>query len=125
MTLKFEPRSNGSLKAEAVLTDDGVCLTLGGTADSRETDFLDGVLTDLHDEALRLKASTVDVDFRQLEFMNSTAFKSFLTWITELLGTEERFQYQVRFQSSGHYPWQRRSLEALRCFAVNLISIDA
>jgi hypothetical protein len=34
-------------------------------------------------------------------------------------------QYAMRFLSKPELLWQKRSLHALRCFAVDLISIEA
>lgn len=122
--LRFEPLAQDALAASAALDGTRLVLLLSGTADQRDTDFLDQVLANVHAEAVRLKLTEVAVDVRDLEFMNSTAFKALLSWITAIVGMSAGEQYQIRFLSDARHQWQRRSLEALRCFAVNLISVD-
>jgi hypothetical protein len=85
---------------------------------------LEEVLIALHDEAVRLHPEFVVLDFEKLEFMNSACFKKVLTWIGRVQAMDPRHQYRIKFVSNPKMLWQRRSLHALRCFAVDLISID-
>ena len=63
------------------------------------------------------------IDLRDLEFMNSSCFKSFVSWITDIQELEPAQQYKVRFLSNSKLHWQKRSLHSLRCFAVELITV--
>ncbi len=56
--------------------------------------------------------------------MNSSCFKSFVTWIGEVQDLQPDKQYRIHFRSNPEMLWQRRSLHALRCFAVDLITIE-
>ena len=94
-----------------------------GNADYAALDALEMLLTRLHAEADRLSVSDVVIDLRQLEFMNSSCFKSFVTWITEIQQMEADRQYKVTFLSNPKLHWQKRSLHSLRCFAVELITV--
>jgi hypothetical protein len=96
---------------------------LKGNADYAALDALEMLLTRLHSEADRLSIDEVTVDLRDLEFMNSSCFKSFVTWITEIQRMETDRQYKVTFLSNPKLHWQRRSLQSLRCFAVELITV--
>jgi len=60
---------------------------------------------------------------RQLEFMNSSCFKSFVSWVTDIQELDDAKRYKVRFLSNPTYHWQKRSLHSLRCFAVELITV--
>ncbi|MDC3955903.1 hypothetical protein [Polyangium jinanense] len=100
-----------------------VCLS--GNADMAAKDSLDSLLPRVHAEALRMSATEVQVDFRQLEFMNSSCFKSFVSWISELGELERSQEYKIRLLSNPEMHWQRRSLHALRCFAVDLITVES
>lgn len=99
-------------------------LRLVGNADMAAKEGLDALLPRLHQEALALSATEVSVDFRELEFMNSSCFKSFVTWISDVSELSPDKQYKIRLLSKPEMHWQRRSLHALRCFAVDLISIE-
>src|SRR5689334_12526069 len=96
---------------------------LKGNADYAALDALEMLLTRLHSEADRLSITNVTVDLRELEFMNSSCFKSFVTWITEIQQMEADRQYKVTFLSNPKLHWQKRSLHSLRCFAVELITV--
>lgn len=96
---------------------------LKGNADYAALDALEMLLTRAHSEATRLKVSEMIVDLRQLEFMNSSCFKCFLSWITDIQELEPERQYKVKFLSNPQLHWQKRSLHSLRCFAVELITV--
>jgi hypothetical protein len=55
--------------------------------------------------------------------MNSSSFKSFVSWITNIQELEADHQYKVKFLSNPSMHWQKRSLHSLRCFAVELITV--
>ncbi len=112
------------LRAETSHDESGVLVRLLGTAESASMKALDGFLKKLHAEAVGHKVSEVTVDLRQLEFMNSSCFKVFVTWIGELEGVERERQYKIRFLSDENKHWQRRSLGALGCFNVDLIRVE-
>ena len=65
----------------------------------------------------------VVADFRELVFMNSSCLKEFVRWIAQV---EERPEehYRIRFLSAPDAQWQSRSLQALRAFAPNLVTIE-
>jgi hypothetical protein len=96
---------------------------LKGNADYAALDALEMLLTRAHSEATRLGISEMVIDLRQLDFMNSSCFKCFLSWITDIQELEQERQYKIKFLSNPQLHWQRRSLHSLRCFAVELISV--
>jgi hypothetical protein len=96
---------------------------LKGNADYAAVDAIEMLLTRTHAEAHRLGVSEVVVDLRQLEFMNSSCFKSFVSWINDVQQLPEDQRYKVRFRSNPKLHWQKRSLHTLRCFAVELITV--
>jgi hypothetical protein len=98
-------------------------MVLKGNADYAALDALEMLLTRSHSEASRLGVTEVVVDLRELEFMNSSCFKCFLSWIAEIQELDAESRYKVVFNSSSKLHWQKRSLHSLRCFAVELISI--
>jgi hypothetical protein len=97
--------------------------SLKGNADYAALDSLDVLLDRVHSEARRRAVEEVSVDLRSLEFMNSSCFKSFVSWINNIQELDADKQYKVRFLSNPNMHWQKRSLHSLRCFAVELISV--
>ncbi|AKV04211.1 hypothetical protein AKJ09_10874 [Labilithrix luteola] len=82
------------------------------------------MLASLHEKAQALGVASVAIDLTQLEFMNSSCFKAFVSWIDRVQQMDAQKQYRIRFVSNPAILWQRRSLHALQCFAAELISID-
>ena len=105
---------------------DGTAITvqLKGNADYAALDGIEMLLTRTHAEAKRQQVAEVIVDLKQLEFMNSSCFKGFVSWITDIQELPENAQYKVRFLSNPAMHWQKRSLHSLRCFAVELITVE-
>lgn len=112
------------LKARLVHDDTALVAKLSGTADLRVTDSVEAILGRVHQKALELGIPEVRMDLRELEFMNSSCFKSFVSWISEVSDLTSG-QYRIRFLSNPSILWQRRSLHALSCFAAELVTIEA
>jgi hypothetical protein len=112
------------LRARLTQEPEGLVAKLSGTADLRVTDSVEAILGSVHKKALELGTPEVRMDLRDLEFMNSSCFKSFVSWISEVSDLTQG-QYRIRFLSNPGILWQRRSLHALSCFASELITIDA
>jgi hypothetical protein len=96
---------------------------LAGTGDMDAIAVLSAFLREVRDEAQRLEATEVHFDFGELEFMNSSCFKSFVTFIDHAKTTSA--QYKIRFLTDPNLRWQQRSLEALRRLALGLVSIES
>ena len=112
------------LRARLTQEDAVLVAKLSGTADLRVTDSVEAILTRVHQKALELSIPEVQMDLRELEFMNSSCFKSFVSWISEVSDLTAG-QYRIRFLSNPSILWQRRSLHALSCFAAELVTIEA
>ena len=112
------------LRAQLTREETGLVAKLSGTADLRVTDSVEAILTRVHQKALELGIPEVRMDLRELEFMNSSCFKSFVSWISEVSDLTAG-QYRIRFLSNPSILWQRRSLNALSCFAAELVTIEA
>jgi hypothetical protein len=123
--LELAPVTAGDFSASGSLSEKTLTVRFTGNADMRTKDALDALLSKVHGEAQRLGVGQVVIDFHALEFMNSSCFKSFVSWISDVRDLDPGKQYTIRFLSKPDLLWQRRSLHALRCFAVDLITIEA
>jgi len=112
------------LSAEALPEDGRWRVRFSGVADTRVVSELDALLKTLHREVVRGGAEEVIVDFRALEFMNSSCFKPFVAWFAELRGLEPSKRYRVCFKSDEDKHWQRRSLHALSSFGLDFVRIE-
>ncbi len=125
MTLDVPPIETRELRARAAHENGVMMVHFAGSADSRSAAPIDELLSRLHGEAQRLAVSQVTIDFREFDFMNSSCFKAFVTWIVRAEELDAKQRYGIRFLSDANKHWQRRSLDALRYFAVELVSIES
>jgi hypothetical protein len=120
------PIETTELQATAQLDEARTTINVSfrGNADARAIAPVDAFLVSVHEAAARLGVQEVVVDFHAFDFMNSSCFKAFVTWIGRIEELAPPRQYKIRFlQDSGKH-WQRRSLDALRSFAAELVSIQ-
>ena len=97
-------------------------VAFNGTGDVGAITLLGQYLPRVHAEAVRLSVSEVTCDFRKLSFMNSSCFKAFVTWID---GVKSATTYRIRFLTDPEMRWQRRSLEALRRLASDVVTVES
>ncbi len=103
----------------------GPCVVFRGTVSTVNpgavlNPFVDAV----HEKLVAAGVTEIRVDFRELEFCNSSGFKSFIHWIQRIQRLPEERQYRLRFLSSPQRKWQRVSLLALSCYGVNCVVMD-
>jgi hypothetical protein len=110
-------------KAAPTLVDSRLMLRFAGSGDMNAMSSLSVYLKRVHEEAARLSLSEVTCDLKQLVFMNSSCFKSFAVWIDTVKNAQPG--YRIRFLTDPNLHWQRRSLEALRRLAANIVTIDS
>lgn len=104
---------------------DSITLSCAGSADTRTSKQLEEQLRDVHAKAVARQLRGVVVDFQKLEFMNSSCFKSFVSWLSRVQALEDGSRYTIEFKSNPAFHWQSRSLQALSCFASDLVRVTA
>jgi hypothetical protein len=95
---------------------------LVGTGEAGQAEVLFEFCQLLHLEAQTRKAN-VEVDLRELEFLNSSCFKAFVTGFAQVQELDATDQYSIHLISNPRKHWQKRSLGALESFAPGLITI--
>ncbi len=96
---------------------------LRGNADHAAVELVEVLLERIHADARTLGVTGAVFDLRQLEFMNSSCFRHFIGWIAAIQDLPEERRYTVRFLANPAFHWQRRSLQSLRSFATDLITV--
>lgn len=97
---------------------------LSGVAELAVRDRLTSFLKAIHSSAAGSEVQEVAMDLSRLEFMNTACFRAFVGWIQDLQELPHDRQYRIRFRSNSGQPWQRRSINALKCFATDLIIVE-
>jgi hypothetical protein len=100
-------------------------ITFSGNADMTAVKPLSLYLSQVHAEALHLELEEVAFDLKELYFMNSSCFKSFVTWINSVSTGDPKLAYRIRFLANPQQYWQRRSLDALRRMAQNIVTVES
>ncbi len=124
-TIDIPPVTGPGFAADAELDDRAVRVELRGTADIPAKNRLDEFITRLHRQAVLAGVSQVNVDFMKLDFMNSSCLKTMVSWIMDVRELPAASQYRICFRSNRDILWQRRSLNALKCFADAIVTIEA
>ncbi|HXK20132.1 MAG TPA: hypothetical protein VNG33_20110 [Polyangiaceae bacterium] len=121
-TLELEAVDASAFGCAPSLEEGKLTVSFNGTGDVAAIELLSAYLKRVHSEAERLGVSEVTCDFRKLLFMNSSCFKAFVVWIDTVKNATRA--YRIRFLTDPEMHWQRRSLEALRRLATNVVSVE-
>jgi hypothetical protein len=108
----------------AMVSAEGIAVKLTGNADHGALPELEAFVPRIHTEARHMGAKEVVVDMTDLEFMNSSCFRTFVNWVGWIRKLDESEQYGLRFVARPDRHWQRPSLQALSCFATNIVKVD-
>jgi hypothetical protein len=107
--------------ARRLWTSEGLTVEFSGDADMRVFEPLKEFFRGVHDEAVHAGVKKVSIDLRALEFMSSACIKVFVSWLIAIRELPPESQYQLEFLSPRGVGWQRRTLAALSCFALDLV----
>ncbi len=118
----IRPIRSEDLTADGVVTDGVIELTLEGAAELGAKALLDDFLADVR--AASGDRQDVVVDLRGLEYMNSSSFKSILTWIVAVRELPEERRHTIRFISNPRLHWQRRSLHSLVSMGGDAVTVE-
>jgi hypothetical protein len=97
---------------------------MNGTADMNTQKVLQVFLASVHACAIEHQATTVVLDMRGLDFMNSSCLKRLVNWIFVVRAELPERKYRIVFVPNPKASWQRRSLHSLSCMAPELVSVQ-
>lgn len=83
-----------------------------------------GFFTHTHDAALEAKVREVSVDIRALHFVNSSAIRVFVDWLTRIEALPLETRYQVVFIADTSMSWQRSTLHVLSSMFQGMVRVD-
>ena len=77
----------------------------------------------LHKAAVSDHVETVDVNLRELTFVNSSAIRLFVDWVGRL--SADNPEYVLHFLTNRRVTWQRTSFDVLRSLAPKAVRITS
>jgi hypothetical protein len=99
-------------------------IAMSGNADMAAHERLKTYLDELDAAARASHVKEAVFDFQDLYFMNSTCLSLLLRLINGVATAKPEEQYKLRFRSNPNLRWQKKSLEALRAYADELVVIE-
>ena len=122
MSATLEPLVTPSFGCTPTLARQKLAIEFTGSGDMNAMVPLSDYLKQVHDAAILQGLLEVSCDFRKLTFMNSSCFKAFVVWIDSVKNLAA--PYKIRFLTDPNIHWQRRSLEALRRLAIQIVTLE-
>ena len=71
----------------------------------------------IHDQIIKLDIKEVNLDFKELSFLNSSGIKTITKWIMKITILPENKKYKMKLLYSEDITWQRTSLMILTYLA--------
>jgi hypothetical protein len=97
-------------------------VSVAGTVEMREPgEMLNPYWTMIDEEARRHGIKRVEVDLRNLNFMNSSGILTFVRWITRVKGHPADAGYTLVLKYDRNVTWQRSSIPTLAKLAPNVV----
>jgi hypothetical protein len=116
---------NRDFAVESEIGTNAIRARFSGNADIDAIAPLRDLMARMHAELVRVAAREIEIDLRDLEFMNAACMKLFVNWVSDILEAPEEQRYRLRFVSNPEVRWQRRSLMALQCFTTDVVVLDS
>lgn len=104
------------------LGDDVLRMTMSGAVEMREPgDVLNPYWLLVDEEARRRGLREVEVDLRDLSFMNSSGILTLVRWITKAKANAASGGYKIVLRYDRNVTWQRTSIPTLAKLAPNVV----
>jgi hypothetical protein len=123
--LQLPAAEPGRLSCATQASNSFVVLGFAGSGELGDQEPLTVFLKRVHENALLTKTPKITISFEQLQFMNSSCFKGFVTWFALLAQVKPLSErYRVHFKMNPTRRWQRASVSALACFAPEVVTFE-
>ena len=119
MNETLTPLTIEGLSIVPAVHDTKLRLTMSGAVEMRDPgEMLNPFWTRIDEEARSRNVQSVEVDIRDLNFMNSSGILTLVRWITKLKVSNA---YRLVFQYDRNVTWQRSSIPTLAKLAPNVV----
>jgi hypothetical protein len=116
----FVPLNVDTLAVVPRLDGDTLHVAMSGAVEMRDPgDVLNPYWTMIDEEALRRDLKTIELDVRDLNFMNSSGILTLVRWITRRKSHTSGYRLVLRYDHN--VTWQRASIPTLAKLAPNMV----
>lgn len=121
MTLAVQRVSASSFAFTPSFHETDITVQLSGTADLVAVEPLQGFLTELRGDIARLKPRRLEIDVRELYFINSSCLKALVNLVFFL--READHTPLLEFVTDKKLTWQERALSPIRRMSPSTVAI--
>jgi hypothetical protein len=117
------PLTLSGFEVRPLVSDGTLELSLRGNADMTVSSSLGRYLKEVDTKAQRDHVRIVHVRLGDLYFVSSSCFQAIAAWLLSVGARNPADRYTVKFETHAAHGWQRRSLEAIRRVAPDVVIV--
>jgi hypothetical protein len=117
------PLTLSGFEVSAAVNAETLELSLRGNADMTVSASLGRYLKEVDARARRDGIRVVHVKLADLYFVSSSCFQAIAAWLLAVASRSAQDRYTVKFETHTAHGWQRRSLEAIRRVAPDVVVV--
>mgnify|MGYP001370578118 CR=1 FL=1 len=96
----------------------------GTIEDKNPAPYLTPLFNDIHTKVVESYTKLVELDVRDLTFLNSSGIRCFIQWVAQIPKTPKDKRYHLKIKISKHILWQENSFNLFKSIEPHHISID-
>jgi hypothetical protein len=123
--LNIDAVKQGKISIEVTDTDTGIGMSFTGDIDMQDpSEILDPLFDKVHAGCLSKGIKQVDLNCKQLTFLNSSGIKAIAKWIMKLADLGEDKKYVIRLLHNRDITWQVTSLPTLTFLVPGAVKVE-
>jgi hypothetical protein len=123
--LNIEPVAQSRISIEVTDTASGVGVSFVGDVDMQDPGvILDPLFEKIHGGCISAGIKEVDLDFKQLNFLNSSGIKAIAKWIMKLGELSADKKYVIKIIHNKNITWQVTSLPTLTFLVPGAVKVE-
>lgn len=122
MSDAFVPLRTEGLTITPAMGDGVLRVKMAGAVEMRDPgELLNPYWTKVDEQLRGQRIRLVDVDLREVNFMNSSGILTLVRWITKAKAGAAEDSYRIVLHYDGNVTWQRTSIPTLAKLAPNIV----
>ncbi len=123
--LNIQPVKQSRISIDIADTASGIGVSFIGDVDMQDPGvILDPLFDKIHGGCVESGIKEVDLDFKQLNFLNSSGIKAIAKWIMKLGDLSEDKKYVIKIIHNRNITWQVTSLPTLTFLVPGAVKVE-